>query len=208
MFNLSLSAEKKTALFACIRQFFYLSAIMLFVFGINVTASVYNGETFEEHGIIENLQFFLLVACSVIFLLSSYIKKDKREIFLLLASVSIFASIRECDMFFDENLPVISWKFAWIFPISAFVYAIKHFERTRDQVFEFIASPAFNMMIAAVIVVIPIAQCIGHRSLVVNVLGNRDVGQIKEFFEECVETIGYFVLFLSAIESFWSFSKK
>ena len=190
------------------RQFFYLTAVVFFVLGINLIASFYKNQTFEEQGIIENIQLILLVCSSLIFLLNAIIKNDKREIFILLASFGVFASIRECDMFFDTNLPIISWKFAWIFPLSAFIYAIKNFSKTKNQIFDFIASPAFNMMVAVVIVVIPIAQCIGHRSLVQNVLGQSNVGQIKEFFEECVEAVGYFVLLLSSIESFWIFPKN
>ena len=59
------------------------------------------------------------------------------------------------------------------------------------------------MMCCAITVIIPIAQCIGHRSFVINVLQLEHVGNIKEFVEESIETAGYFILVCSAIELFW-----
>ena len=208
MFKINLSAELKANIMVGIRQLCYFAAVMLLVLLINVLTSIYKEQTFEEHGVIENLQLSLLILSSVTFFAQAVIKREYRQLYFLLSSMSILAAIRECDMFFDTNIPVISWKFAWLFPLAAIHYAVKNFNKTKMQIMQFIATPAFNMMVAAVIVVVPIAQCIGHRPLVVNVLGVTDVAQIKEMFEECVETIGYFVLLMAAIETHWSLPIK
>ncbi len=57
------------------------------------------------------------------------------------------------------------------------------------------------------IIIFPIAQCIGHGPFVRDVLGIQSIAEIKELFEESGETIGYFLILLSSIEFYLSLLK-
>lgn len=59
------------------------------------------------------------------------------------------------------------------------------------------------MIVLAVTIIIPIAQCTGHRPFVTSVLGPDRVTSIKELIEESIEAIGYFLILLSSLECFF-----
>ena len=58
------------------------------------------------------------------------------------------------------------------------------------------------------VLVLPVAQCIGHKRFLINVLQEDHVGRIKELLEESLETIGYFILLCSSVELIWTKGSK
>lgn len=203
-----LGKKEKTVCYRTFRQILYFTLVFSFVFFIHFLAGIYKAATFEEHGIVENLQLTFLVLSALFFVFEAIFFKKYRSVLFLLASLSIFASFRELDRFFDNLFPIVSWKLGYIFPISAIVYAKIHFKNLRNTLIDFCSSSAFFMMGCAIIIILPIAQCIGHGPFVRDVLGDFRVADIKEFFEESCETIGYFIILLSSIEMYWGLLKK
>mgnify|MGYP006916023687 CR=1 FL=1 len=195
-------------IYSTIRQFLYFIATFAFVLLINVIAKHYKSATFEEHGIIENMQLSFLLSAGIVFFINTLHNKTMRSISFILASFCFFATCRELDSFFDKLIPVISWKFGYFFPLLAGIYAFLTFNSTIKSSLQFLASQSFFMMCCAIIIILPIAQCIGHRPLIVAVLGQHNVADIKQLFEECCELIGYFIILLSSIEYNINFHKK
>lgn len=206
MFNIS--KKEKTVFLRVFRQTLYFILIFSFIFFIHFIAKIYKSSTFDEHQIVENLQVTFLITSGLFFIIEAYFYKKYRTILFLLASLCFFASCRELDKFFDRNIPYISWKIAYIFPIMALSYTVKHIKNLRNTIINFYSSPAFFMMCSALIITLPIAQCIGHGPFVRNVLGDYRIADIKEFFEESCETIGYFTILLSSIETYFGLLKK
>ena len=95
---------------------------------------------------------------------------------------------------------------------AAFVYACRRFRAFLAACLEFAGMPSFFMMMCSMIIVVPVAQLIGHKPFLLNVLVEYDhIGPIKELFEECAETMGYFCLGCSAIEmlcNLWNDTKR
>lgn len=195
-------------IYSTIRQFMYFMATFAFVLLVNVMAKYYKATTFEEHAIIENMQLSFLVSAGIVFFVNTLHYPHMRSISFLLASFCFFATCRELDSFFDKLVPVISWKFGYFFPLLAGIYGFLTLHSTIKSSLQFLSSQSFFMMCCAVIIILPIAQCIGHRPLIVSVLGNHDVANIKQLFEECCELIGYFLILLSSIEYNINFHKK
>ena len=193
----------KSTIFFTIRQFLYCAGCFGVMFLQHAIAAVCKDKTFDENGILENLQLGeLLLACALFFCVS-FICKNFHNLGVVFASLCAFAACRELDSFFDDHIPLIGWKFAFLFVVLAIGYAMKNWRQTREELLLFFRHPSFPMMCCAMTVIIPVAQCIGHRSFVVNVLQVEHVGSIKEFIEESIETVGYFILICSAIELFW-----
>lgn len=193
----------KSTIFSTIRQFLYCAGCFGVMFLQHAIAAVCKDKTFDENGILENLQLGeLLLACALFFCVS-FICKNFHNLGVVFASLCAFAACRELDSFFDDHIPLIGWKFAFLFVVLAIGYAMKNWRKTREELLLFFRHPSFPMMCCAMSVIIPVAQCIGHRSFVVNVLQVEHVGSIKEFIEESIETVGYFILICSAIELFW-----
>ena len=191
-----------------VRQTIYFALTFLFVFFLHFLADIYKVNTFDEHSIAENIQLTFLLLSGIIFITESVFYKKYRTVLLLLASLSFFASCRELDKFFDTHINIIGWKFAFIFPISAIFNAFIHKKNLRNTLINFYASPAFYMMCCAMIIILPIAQCIGHGPFVRDVMGDYRVGDVKELFEEACETIGYFLILLSSVETYLGLLKK
>lgn len=190
----------KTAVLNVVRQFTYLLLMICFIFFLHFLARLYYEETFSENGVVENIQLSLLLASGIIFITYSLVNKEYRHISLLLASVCLLASCRELDAVLDKKIPEISWRIGFVFPFATAVYAWKERNVAIKPLCSFLSSSAFFMMCNAVVIIIPIAQCIGHRPFVINVLGETQMREIKEFFEEASEAMGYFLILLSSLE--------
>lgn len=195
-------------LLQAIRQFIYVLLGLCVILGVRGITYYYKSSTFAEHGIIENAQLFLLLTSTLIFLVLTLIYRQHKTLFYVLASLSCFAACRELDRFFFHLLPIISWKFAYMFPILALLNAWRYKNNFIHSLNYFLTSPAFYMMIMALVIALPIAQGIGDKRLVTNVLGTAQMKEIKELFEEHCELIGYFFIFLSSIECFLDLKKQ
>ncbi len=204
---LKLTKPEKTICFNVVRQFIYLCIIFSFIFFMHFLSAHYHRHTFAEGGVVENLQLTLLLSSGIIFLMQIRLRPEYAPVLWLLASCSFLASCRELDRFFDHNLPIISWKIGFIFPLIAFYKAYRRRWYLKKALLRFFTSPSFYMMCCAMIIILPIAQCIGHRPFVTNVLGTPRIAYIKELFEESTEAMGYLLIFLSSIECFWSLPK-
>lgn len=200
--------KEKLVFLKTFRQTLYFILTITSVFFLHFIAHKYKVDTFEEHGVVETIQLLLLVLSGLTFTIEALYFKKYRAILFLLASLSFFASFRELDMFFDRNLPILSWKIAYIFPISALYYAYTHKKNVRNTLIPFYSSSAFYMMCCAMIIIIPISQCIGHGPFIRDILGDYRVGDIKEIFEESGEFIGYFLILLSSIEMYLGLLKQ
>ena len=196
------------SLLQAIRQIIYVILVLCVILAVRGVSYSYLDNTFTEHGIIENVQLGLLSVATAVFIGLTRIYFVHKSLFYILASLACFAAFRELDRFFFHLLPVISWKFAYLFPLMALIHAWRHKTNFIHSLNFFLTSPAFYMMIMALTIALPLAQGIGDKRLVTNVLGATQMRDIKELFEEHCELIGYFIIFLSSIECYLNFKKR
>ena len=132
------------------------------------------------------------------------------EVYELTADEALAAVIREQDAYFDVLIPAIGWKWCWIFPVVGIVNIIRNRSSLQTQVNTFLTSNSFHMMMTAAILMIPVAQCLGHRSFMADLLNNKmyDAVLVRRILEELVELIAYIMLVFAAIESMLEFRKK
>ncbi len=201
---MNLTKEEQKNLYIAIRQFLYFMATFAFVGVVGLLTKKFRTDTFNENSVVETIQLLLLLSAMTSFLYCAFMEKKWREISLVLASAALFAACRELDKFFDTTIPVVSWKFAYLFVFASIFYAYKNLKRYIKSSLKFFGMPSFYIMCIAVIVILPVAQCIGHRPLVSAALGTHfgrnDVAAVKELFEEALEAVGYFLILLSSIE--------
>ena len=197
---MTLTKNETSILLNAVRQGIYFALLYAFVALLCAFSQHFREKIFHEHGVVENIQLSLLLGSGMIFAIHACCHKKWRIVSLLLASCCFLACCRELDKFFDDVTPLTSWKFGFMFPIAAFAYAIKHLKKTFKTLLKFVTTPSFFMMCSAIMVILPIAQYVGHRPFVSAVLGEDNLPAIKEFFEECCEAIGYFMIFVSSIE--------
>lgn len=206
---LSFSEKEKSIIFkvTCWSIFFLL--LLLSSIGVWTIARYYQAETFSEYGIIENLQLMALLTSTFIFLLNAHKNPSFRSISLFLACLTTFCFIRELDAWFDDVLPIVTWKFAWFFPLAGIGYMFKTRKALRKPLFEFLNSGTFSVMVTAVILFIPAAQCIGHRSFITDAIGtSENLINIRRLVEESLELLAYILILLSSVEMFFEFPQK
>lgn len=201
---MSLTEEQKKHFYTGIRQFAYLIGCVLLMYLQHILAKKYQAQTFREGLIVEEMQVILLLISGCFFGGAAILKRQMRSISLFLSSLCFFASCRELDSWFDAHLPVISWKIGGVLVLAAVVFAIYNRQNAISEITVFLGSKTFCLQCNAIIIVLVIAQLIGHKPFLVNVLGEiKHIGDVKELYEECAESIGYFIILCSSIEYYF-----
>lgn len=199
--------EKKTCglLF---RKAIYFAIMVALIFGIRFCSFRYRIGTFQEFGIIENIQLTLLGLATFVFAVEGLLFKKENALLFIFASFTLFALCRELDSYFEINFPSISWKFAFLFPILALIYLYYKRKTFKDVLFQFFKMPAFDLFFMAVCL-FALAQCFGHRPMITAVLPkNVDTRYVRRIFEEGTEVICYLWIFLISIELFFNIKRK
>lgn len=199
----------KSVYFNAIRQVLYIVLMTLVVVGFWKIGDIFKNSAVMENGIFENMQVAVLGIVALLFGINAAINRTYRPILFLMCMMALAAGIREQDALFDELIPCIGWKWCWIFPILGIICCIRNRSSLPGITERFLTSSTFHMMIAAGIIMIPVAQCLGHRSFLVDLMNDPGYNAtlIRRILEETVELIAYFMLMLSAIESYVEFRK-
>lgn len=209
MSMISLSSTEKRTLFTLFRHAAYIGLQLLFVFGMWGLGNMFKEGLIEEYGILENIQSGVLLITAIILLGEAARHARYRAILFSLAMCITAALIREQDTFFDTHLPVISWKFCFIFPIMGLAALWRQVRLDRTPLFEFFRSSSFGIMLMAFVTIVPLAQCLGHRHFIIDVLGTEeDPRLIRRFLEEPFELMGYFQILLATIEFYFELIRK
>ena len=155
-----------------------------------------------EYGFIETTQTAVLLLATLSLSIQACGNRIYRPLLLLLASLTLAAAIREQDAFFEQAIPGISWYFCWVFPVAAIINIIRLRRNSLPSFIAFLRSNSFNMMITAAIIIIPIAQLLGHRSFLEDLINNPAVntGQLRRIIEEPIELLGYLQILLATLE--------
>lgn len=184
------------------RQFIYLVLLTLIVIVFWQVADVFKSATVQEYGTFESIQSVVLFLIATSFSIQAFRNKTYRPILFSLGMLALAALVREQDSFFDNAIPLIGWSWCWLFPISGLVLLICKRREIGPAMHEFLHSYAFHMMLTALIIIIPVAQCLGHRSFLVDMLGDQSVDShlVRRIMEEPIELLGYIQILLASIE--------
>ena len=205
----SFTPKEKEDIFKIVRLGIYFFVLMLLVFVLWGMAKKWGTFTFSETGPVENLQLVILLITSLLFLKAAVQSKPYRPLFLFFSGLVALAFIREQDAFFEDLIPVISWKFGWFFPIAASFYLLKKRKGFKKIFFSFLNSNVFHLMLMSMVVFIPLAQTIGHRSFIIDAIeSSENMIPTRRLIEESMELVAYVLILFSAIEIHWGFLKR
>jgi hypothetical protein len=156
---------------------------------------------FYEDGMLECIQVLILASAAMVFGFGAWLERPMRELFAMLCLVSVMASVRELDGFFDK-LPVIRWEMPGALVVAAAVWlGISRRQILIAQAEYFINSASFGVLWAGFMLAVVIAQLIGNGHFLEMMMGNDYHRDYKRVIEETCELCGYFVLFLGALEA-------
>lgn len=200
----------KHLIFCLTRQLIYLIILILSVLVCWKIGHTFKAATVQEYGFFESAQSLVLLLIALSFGAQACRNRECLPIFYCLSSLALAALVREHDAYMDQLLPIIGWSWCWIFPISGLFLLIRKRKTIGPALQAFLRSTSFHMMVAALITIIPIAQCLGHRSFLVDLLGDNqvDASLVRRILEEPIELIGYIQILLASIESIFEFHRK
>lgn len=193
-----------------LRQLVYLIIMVLSVVLLWHMSDIYKSALIVEHAAVENTQAIIILMTAISFGLHAWNNSAHRSLLLLLASLALAAFIREHDAYLEATIPYVSWYFCWLFPIAAIINIIRTRHNFGKSLTAFLQTNGYHMMVTAVIIIIPIAQCLGHRSFLADLLGDTKINTflVRRILEEPIELIGYIQILLASVESSLELRKK
>ncbi len=200
---LQLTQNEKRTLNTTMRMVVYFFVLIAVMLGIWKLTDIWGPDTFDENGIIENAQCVILAAAFILFGVMAWKNKSYRLILTGLMSLCILGICREQDAWFDMYLPLVSWQIGYFPIVFTMLYDVEHFKHFKKQLIDFLQTPGFSLMFCAMVMIIPGAQCIGHRPLIEAVVPGESgiaVHILRRMIEESGEIIGYVLILLAAIE--------
>jgi hypothetical protein len=179
----------------------YSLAILVMMLSLPLVAKSSDGFLFREGGPVEWAQFILLVATSVLCLVSAAWRPAWRGCLLALATAAGLAAVRELDSTLDRAIRFGGWKlpFALLLLVGA-VAVYRHRASLRRGLIPLLSDRSFALFWCGLVIAIPFAQLAGHGPFLELVLGDAYDRSQKRLFEELGELIGYVLIFLGAIE--------
>ena len=198
-----MSDGEKRAFAIGIRYVLYIAVCIGALLLQHFASSHFHDETFSENGLVENIQFLLLLASAIVFLAHGVIRPKFRTLLFLLSGLCALGCCREMDNIMDRLIPVMSWRVGFLFVVAPAIWALMRRKETLSALESFLRSRCFVKLCNAFTVILVLGQLIGHRSYLKAVLVDMDhIGLVKEVIEESVETIGYTMILLASLESF------
>lgn len=157
--------------------------------------------TFTESSVIEWLQLVYLCACTILFILSAKTTYPRISLSVLLAGMTLLASVRELDYFFDNYVFDGAWQsIAFLVVLVTGVLVFKFRQNLKPSIQEFISKASFGYMTAAFITLFVFSRMIGMQLLWRGIMGESYMRTVKTFVEESTELFGYTLLLIAAIE--------
>ncbi len=155
---------------------------------------------FTDGGPVEWGQFAVLSAVTVGLWAGAWRMPSLRVVLVVLGSLAAFAAVRESDFALNDTVPLAGWKFGFVFPVLAAVYAALNGDAFWAQVGWMLRRRAFVVLWAGFMVAMPIGQLVGHGELLRQLMGEEYDHHYKHAIEEMLESVGYLVLACGTVE--------
>lgn len=163
------------------------------------------GRFFTEAGPVETVQIVTLLAAALVLVLSGWRQRTRAVILWPLAGIMIVAGIRELDRLLDHLLPLLGWQLpAGVVVFLLGWYVVHNWSAIGREVRTFVASPAFGVLWAGFVIVAVFGQVIGQSQLWEALMADAFDRNVKQAVEESVETFGYLLLAIGAVETSFS----
>lgn len=190
--------------FPLIRFGIYTLLLLLLGGFLNYVAGMEDIRQFKEGGIVEWLQLVVLGMSAGVMFAAARRRVPGTKIFpIITAFVTLLAMVRECDALLDQALPTGGWQApAAVLVVTAFLLAWYNRDTFGRQLKQLSQTSTFTLMWAGLAVVI-YGQLTGHGPFLEPLLGDDYARNYKRLLEECLEMLGYFMLFAGSIELFF-----
>ncbi|TMP05592.1 hypothetical protein CWC11_09685 [Pseudoalteromonas sp. S3178] len=185
-----------------LRSFIYLlclagvaSLIQLEGFELQQNA-LYSEETLTEH-----MQDILTLLSSILFFYASRINSQLKIACVLLATLTAMMFVREFDTYLDMYVFDGAWQ-AIVYSILAcmFVYLITKRGTIFSSIQAYSQTPSYGICLSGLVTLLAFSRMMGKGAFWHSIMGDDYVRVVKNIVEEGIETLGYTLILISAIE--------
>lgn len=157
---------------------------------------------------VELTQNALLTLCAALFGLVAYVDRLRRPMAVTLLCLMVACLIRELDFFLDFYVIDNLWQVLCALLVSGgLVYGVRHRARFTQGWRRSWPSAGLAMIMAGFILLVPLAQLVGHEALWRAILGADYLRLVKVAAEEFVELGAYLVITIGTIEFVYAWSR-
>ena len=178
----------------------YTAGILCLAVSLPWVARIGDATAFKENGIIEWLQFGLLLTVSWTFIHDIGSSHRFYHTYTAFASLAAFAAVREMDGNLDAVLPWLSWKIGYAFIVYAGYLFCKNRRAILQQLSECLNSNGFLLLWAGFIIAIPFAQLVGNSAFLQSIMNDDYSRDYRRIIEEIGELMGYGLILIGSIE--------
>ncbi|MBB1275868.1 hypothetical protein [Pseudoalteromonas sp. SR43-3] len=158
--------------------------------------ALYSEETLTEH-----MQDVLTFLSCILFFYASRINFQLKIPAVLLAALSAMMFVREFDTYLDLYFFDGAWQ-SIVYSILAgvFVYLITNRGSIFNALKAYSLTPSYGICLSGMVTLLAFSRMMGKGAFWHSVMGDDYVRAVKNIVEEGIETLGYTLIFISAIE--------
>jgi hypothetical protein len=157
---------------------------------------------FREGYFVEWLQYGLVVMTMLLYFFGAWRLEHRRPLFLVLGMLTVVASIREWDYWWDRQLPVLGWQLPAGVALFGLAFIGWHYRKVLpEQICALIHSAPFGFLCSGFLAVVLLAQLVGHAELLKLVMGSEFKTGYKQIIEESLELFGYYLIWFGTLEA-------
>lgn len=185
-----------------LRSFIYLLCLAGVAFLIQLEGfdlqqnALYSEETLTEH-----MQDILTFLSCLLFFYASRIHSELKIAALLLAALSAAMFVREFDTYLDMYVFDGAWQTIVYTLLGGIIFYLK---TQRGYIYRslkaYAQTPSYGICLSGLVTLLAFSRMMGKGEFWHSVMGEHYVRVVKNIIEEGIETLGYTLIFIAAIE--------
>lgn len=184
------------------RAFLYLVSLagVAYLIGLegyeHQTLAQYNENTLTEH-----MQDILTLLSSLLFLYAARLDDKLKVASTLLAGLLAMMFVRESDSLLDHNIYDGAWEtLVLCIGIALVIFLRGRFSTIYSSLKAYSETTCYGTFLAGLVVILAFSRVMGRGSFWTSVMGENYIRIVKNIVEEGTETLGYTLIFISAVE--------
>ncbi|MBM4153190.1 MAG: hypothetical protein FJ220_06685 [Kiritimatiellaceae bacterium] len=194
----------ETVLFSLmVRVLIYAVLLGAIAYSLLWGAVVYDHVFFDELGPVEIAQTVFALSAALFFLLAAKRDSSKVPATVLITGVMCCFCIREWDYLLDEYAGKHAWKIGvTLVLLGMSVYLVSNLRAVHLSIRKFTHLPSFGVFLSGFLVLFAFSRLFGYGPFWKAIMDDSNYRMVKTIVEEGVETMGYFLILVSALEFF------
>ncbi|BFM51201.1 hypothetical protein [Marinomonas sp. THO17] len=193
-----------------LRGFIYLVLISVVAQLISIEGYQHlSAAQYNEHSVTEHLQDFMSFMSCMLFLFVSRRSPVLKIASTLLAALMAMMFVRESDSLLDHYVFDGAWQsVVLLILLCVVIFLWGQFRAIYPSIKEYAKHPSFGTFLAGFVTILGFSRLMGRGSFWEAVMGDAYMRVVKNIVEEGIETLGYTLIFISAVELALAYRRK